>query len=65
MGESRWHRFKRWWIANDPDDLAREEYRLDAERRALVAATDRLRSAVMVEQEGTVAERYHSRRHLA
>jgi hypothetical protein len=27
VAESRWQRIKRWFIASDPDDLAREEFR--------------------------------------
>jgi hypothetical protein len=50
VGESRWRRFKEWWVASDPDDLAREEFRLAAERRELVTAADRPASTVVDEQ---------------
>ncbi len=50
MGESRWQRFKQWWVASDPDDLAREEFRLAAQRREVVTASDRLASTAVDEQ---------------
>ena len=62
MAESRWQKIKRWWIASDPDDLAREEFRLAAERRQMVTSANRLASTVVLEEQQEASARYVDRR---
>jgi hypothetical protein len=61
VAESRWQRFKRWWVASDPDDLAREEFRLASERRDMVTSADRLASTVVLEEQREASARYLGR----
>ena len=42
MAETRWQRIKGWFVATDPDDVAREEFRQAEQLRATPAAADRI-----------------------